>query len=469
MSEKEAAGPGQERYITYVTFSDSCRPGLDPGRYTVDVSHAISGKARPHLNVKEFKADDGIKATKEISIGSERFRLGADSVYSTYPPENHSAYVGNRLPHVVLTKASLPWARSPSEAVNDKTVRIPWLCLLLFDEDDPIPPTLNLRLADLKASTIDPGLDLKKAPKPWPKPIGAYSAEPGETDDDPIQAIDVPLGLLKDILPSPAERRMLAHVRTVERANKAFAPGFSPLALLNADARKEYQLEATQEFSVIIGNRLPRPGKKSVVHLVSLEDIEQSIRTCENLEGPAVRLATLMNWSFSCANNRGGYLDLVHLAYRLDKECLAMPASPQAAPGDPEAAIAKALDRGCVPLDHTMRQGTKTVSWYRGPLSPRKPAGPSALSVPVSDGDALSGYNPSTGMFDVSYSAAWRLGQLLAIREKDFAAGLARWKRRHRASAIDAVERELLEKLNGSSDPGRRLREILDGIMGEKK
>lgn len=87
------------------------------------------------------------------------------------------------------------------------------------------------------------------------------------------------------------------------------------------------------------------------------------------------------------------------------------------------------LKMGCVPLPHAMRQGNKTVSWYRGPLVPgsnqTKDIG---IKLPIRSADELVSYNSEYGMFDVSYAAAWELGRLLALQSKSFSVSLYNWK-----------------------------------------
>ena len=101
----------------------------------------------------------------------------------------------------------------------------------------------------------------------------------------------------------------------------------------------------------------------------------------------------------------------------------------------------KYLAQGYAPVPHFMRQGSKTVSWYRGPLSTIDRSGANAennslLNVVVAD--ELVRYLTDTGMFDISYAAAWELGRLLALQNKQFSTDLHRWKRRNARSVTYA-------------------------------
>jgi hypothetical protein len=62
--------------------------------------------------------------------------------------------------------------------------------------------------------------------------------------------------------------------------------------------------------------------------------------------------------------------------------------------------------------------------------------------LPIRSADDLIRYNKTTGMFDVSYSAAWELGRLLTLQNKRASVDLFNWKRSHAQSIKDA-ERQL--------------------------
>ena len=95
------------------------------------------------------------------------------------------------------------------------------------------------------------------------------------------------------------------------------------------------------------------------------------------------------------------------------------------------------LAMGCVPLPHAMRQGNKTVSWYRGPLVPGNNT-TAEFSLPIRTADELVYYDDAYGMFDVSYAAAWELGRLLALQSKSFSISFYHWKRSHARKLKDA-------------------------------
>jgi hypothetical protein len=75
------------------------------------------------------------------------------------------------------------------------------------------------------------------------------------------------------------------------------------------------------------------------------------------------------------------------------------------------------------------------------------------INIPVNGPDTCTAYNPDTGMFDVSYAAAWQIGRLLALQNGNFATALYNWKRSNTQLAIAAFEEEIIKKT---------LREIVD-------
>ena len=131
-----------------------------------------------------------------------------------------------------------------------------------------------------------------------------------------------------------------------------------------------------------------------------------------------VRLISLHNWRFSCKDAQQTFSQLL---LNLDSGLLRLPKN---ANRDAE----KYLAQGCAPLRHTTRQGTRTVSWYHGPLVPAS----NRAELPreaVRASDQLVRFNRELGFFDVSYAAAWELGRLLALQSKTFSAALFGWKR----------------------------------------
>jgi hypothetical protein len=195
------------------------------------------------------------------------------------------------------------------------------------------------------------------------------------------------------------------------------------------------------ETAVVIGNRLPRPQGVSTAHLVSVEGRydESGFDYPRAGANDLIRLVSLHSWSFACADSQQ---NLIGLLKGLDRSpsTLRLPHKK----GSPEEPY---LAQGALPLWHAMRRGDRVVSWYHGPLAPAAnpliETDPSAPELPARAADELMRYNPTTGMFDVSYAAAWELGRLLALQNKTFSVSLYNWKRAHTQSLRQAEDQLL--------------------------
>ncbi|PTL78945.1 hypothetical protein [Vitiosangium sp. GDMCC 1.1324] len=120
-----------------------------------------------------------------------------------------------------------------------------------------------------------------------------------------------------------------------------------------------------------------------------------------------IRLVSLAHWSFFSVEPEQGFSGLLRNLGRQPNTLqlpVSLPASSPAAP---------CLEQGYVPVTHRMRRGSKSVSFYRGPLVPGE--NPDSVSLPVRCADELVRYDPATRLFDVSYASAWELGRMLTL------------------------------------------------------
>ena len=78
------------------------------------------------------------------------------------------------------------------------------------------------------------------------------------------------------------------------------------------------------------------------------------------------------------------------------------------------------------------------------------PIAQSRVSLPIASPDQALAFDPTTGMFDASYAAAWTLGRMIALQDTAFSTALYNWKRGVWQSAVDGVENDLLDKSFGS-------------------
>jgi hypothetical protein len=436
----------------FVTFIQHQLPGLEDGTYQLTIGQHVNDSDGNPISTET------LSRSYTFAVTGDRFRLSNPSatVASTFPASNATGEFTTVLPHVVFTAPSFPWARYPTKAPpplpatgQDTEGDVPtWLAVLVLDDDD---------VAAYPALTLDPVIgvvgDLF--------PVAAYSAstlgstysyftgakntnglEPGQAVTDPVQLIDIPLQLFADIAPTLADLNLSAHVRQVSVQNKPMALGATPPD------------DPLGTFSIVIGNRLPQQNKQSHAYLVSLESLQDYL-PANGTDGTtangsltmtaSLRLAVLQHWTFSTQGDTAAFVDMVELlngrtidggdAVNTNLRLVVAGANPP---------ISTALDGGYVPLNHGLRSGETTVSWYRGPLSPidRARAGP---DLPVSSPDQALVFDPTTGMFDASLAAAWTIGRLVALQDQSYAASLYSWKKGQAQAVVDAVELQIID------------------------
>ncbi|RCG31568.1 hypothetical protein DQ384_08320 [Sphaerisporangium album] len=402
-----------------LTFVGHRRPVLPGGDYQIKVEQAIS------LDPAVYEA------TRTFTVAGERFALPPAAGRAVFPPDGSLGDHENTLPHIILDRATLPWERVPGGPAD--AVR-PWLVLLVFSGDErptPVPATLGT----LGGGGYIPAPVLERHQKP----------------DDPVTVIDVPRALLADIMPSHADLEFLAHIRASRNA------AGDTTGDTTGGTTGDTAAETTGDTAVILANRLPAPGTTTTVHLVSVENRYSAAGFDLGPQGPdaKVRLISLANWRFACLDASHGFAGLA--AGLADAGAsLRLPDS-----GEPRADAF--LRQGYVPVRHQLRQGGRTVSWYRGPFV-TGPA-PYAPAEPVRTSDALLRYHPGSGMFDTAYAAAWQLGRMIMLQHTSTATALYGWKRRRAQAAKRAVDPDHpLDLAPIDTDPPAPVLDLLTGL-----
>jgi len=170
-----------------------------------------------------------------------------------------------------------------------------------------------------------------------------------------------------------------------------------------------------------------------------------------------IRLISLYQWSFSCAPHTPTFKDRVTRLVSKPMQTAADPAVPPAADpvllpalfkpatlGAPGEAAEIYTAAGYIPLPHAFRGGTRSISWYRGPLVPKLGDDAAAngwLPLPARAADELLLFDQQYGMFDASYATAWELGRIMALADLKFAYELVAWKQTQRRSIAHQLQR----------------------------
>ncbi len=403
-----------------IRFHQWCEPPLPEDDYEVVVEQKVT----------EF-GDEKIPAGKfSFTVAGPRFALNPAEIYCVYPPESSSGDFANSLPHIVFTRRTIPWERN-LRAGSLPAFDAPWMALLLLSEED----FEHNKFPKIEPRTVENLCDEEQQKKDnvsGPK-IGKSNLKEYELKD-PCNTIDLDAKLFQEIAPREADLQFLAHVREV-----------------NTDAKETLSFLADGWFSVVIGNRFPQPrrpdqqgaeGVENRALLVSLEGMADYLPG-SSIPFPKVRLVVLANWAFRCAEG----FEFVPSMERLNTGPLAIPfqahGKPQESPQ--ESYVHDAFRRGYAALNHNTRRGEKTVSWYRGPLTPvtiERLADYKFAPAP----DALVRYDPLKGMMDLTYAAASQLGRLLGLQDRSFAQALCAWRTKVEGQLSALLGRENLRR-----------------------
>lgn len=456
-----------------VSFIQHDLPGLKDGKYRLQVSQTMT-----HEKKEVFTDPLAVRYT--LAVAGDRFAFSnpADTIYSVFPPDNASGRYNAVLPSAVFTKTSLPWSRSPlkdksaaqlQEEANSTDKDVPtWLTVLLLDEEDlnaynSAYPDFTLipriqTIGDLfpdsvhLESTLGDHYSYFKDVAGSDKPVHDF-LDPGQQLTDPIQTLDLPVPLFRHIAPTVEDLNYMAHIRKVSLVNKATMSGISDIG------------EPEGSFSIVFGNRLPGSNRKIWAYLVSLESMEELLPSSSFVPDPAkmVRVAVLKVWNFYSTGDNAAFVDRLKrlngaiVTEGIVNKDLSLPTTLRIPPpGGSMKLVAGALRMGYVPLNHLLRsgrktpegkyQGEKTVSWYRSPLCPY-PVASGRIRPPLVSADQAALYDPTTGMFDLSYACAWNLGRMTALQDASFSTRLYNWKKQLSYKIQYKLEREHLADL----------------------
>jgi hypothetical protein len=328
-----------------IEFIQFHRPRLEDGDYEITVTQEIETTESASQTIPKST----FTRTQKFSVLGDRFSLNPQDIHAVFPPAGSQGEHSNVLPHIILNRSTLPWERlaDTSKKNLSPNENLPWLALLLFDEDEkPTPKIFTLwDLTNISNNT-------NNCPAKFPQ----FDLETGQHDDDKVTVIDVKKEQLEAIMPTAQDLAYLAHVRQGTDASDKLVG---------------------DELAVIICNRLPKKDGSSTVHLVSLEGRYKNegfdYQNAGNEE--FIRLVSLTTWSFACVDEKQSFKGL--LTHLNDKQAFSTLRLPQANNENHQlhdsshsAEAENYLKMGYVPLPHYLRKGAKTISWYHSPLAP---------------------------------------------------------------------------------------------------
>ncbi|MGW4797780.1 hypothetical protein ACWEPC_35705 [Nonomuraea sp. NPDC004297] len=397
-----------------IELHDHYLPALPAGDYRVEVTHALRTGQYDNASV----VGGTFTAVQNFTVRGPQVAIDAGAVLAVQPPDASSGRFAEVLPHVVLGDPMLPWER----AMPGAPPGTPWLALLVLTDDQLVGGTAS------PTRTISGTVgDFLAADETVLKPELKVESDVGDTD--PCTYIQVDADDFHAVAPRLDELRFLAHCRGANTGDR-------PILGLQEDGL----------FAVVVANRFPAdapPGStavtKNIVHLVSLEGHEKLLVDGPDFQGRAsVALLSLASWSFwAYPDLAADFADLAEgltrrpdgaRADRADMWLrLPSPYRDDAGTPAPQRQVARRLGDGYVPLPYLTRSGESTFGWYRGPLTPVVPVA-TARAAQATTADALIGYDPVWGGFDVSLATAFETGRSIALADAAFAQHLLAFK-----------------------------------------
>ena len=429
-----------EKKVIFIQYDE---PPLKSGKYTVTLEQQVNlNTGAPYITTREF------------AVTGQRFTLSPQDFNSVFPPNLSNGEFSGVFPLAVFNRRTLPWERT---SVKDDQ-NAPWLALLLFNQDQ-VPEIKKLTVKDLVpvgtvikvegSSTTGVGA----MPATMFSYPGLNELQYGESPDDEVNVIDVPVTIFNQVAPSSTDLSYLAHIRDTETIDKT-----------------DQKIIDEEIYSVVTGSRIPKDNAISYVFLVSFENLGDYLPGDDGTNHLPVgisfiRLITYSSWHFTVNNgnetfeqlleglnkNILGEIGLTTLQYPFNgtpppasavETALKNQAEDKLTAEDAKVLVGNALNMGYLPLNQILRHSGNTVSWYRCPLVPMHV--PENVTPPFSTPDAVNQYNPETGMFDVSYGSAWQIGQLMALQNKAFSTALYNWKKGETTLEAIAAEQKII-------------------------
>ncbi|MFD1326247.1 hypothetical protein, partial [Micromonospora sonneratiae] len=339
-----------------VRLYDRVEPALRAGLYRVSSTLDVRPTTGGQLQSPPTHAT-------HVQVDAPRFALDASEVAAQHPPADAVGTFGDRLPHAVLGRRTLPWERRLADGT-------PWLALLVVRADEG--KLVNGTLQGLVGSTV----------------VAALAANQPVDPNQQVRGLQVKdIATFRALLPSRADVALLTHVRQVNLADTALAGN-----------------DDDGWFSVVTANRLPLAGTGPTTWLACLVSLEARDDAWSTTTGTPPTLVVLASWSFVTGSTGGTF---ERLAADLDVAAFGEPATGSDPVLRPD---------GAVPLTGTARDGSPTTVGYRSPL--------------LGSGGAAAD--------DVTDTAAYELGRLLAAADGRFIREVVGWHRSAEAAARSA-------------------------------
>lgn len=372
-------------------------PPLEVGAYEIKVEQVT--------NLKVALAVE----TVNVSVATERFNIPSDQIYSVYPPENAVGDYSECLPNIVLKRRTLPWEMK----LNKEREEMPWMMLMVLDETDSYEVVNSTCEAAVTPApnTFVPNLELEHYEKP----------------ESPCSFVTLPKELFSALVPYAEDLCFLAHGKGV-----------------SLDYKVTDETVKDDWFATVVTNRfclMPTDETHAITHtamLVSLEGFETCLKDSRQREEAlgeydSVRMIVLTSWHFSMAKP---LFDFGSVFTNLNAGIMETPYEGQ------NETLKLLCKQGYFPMNHHMRDGSQTVSWYQSPLIPY--IEPQVELGCFQFADQLLCYDPERSLFDVRYASAWQIGKSLGLSDQGFAQKLFDWRMSNQNTIKTAMYHNLM-------------------------
>jgi len=372
----------------------------DPQKFVLDRLEPVLKASETPIEIKVVQTLEKLEKKGELKtvspeavkviVDGPRLQLTPGDIAGVYPSPGSEESPDEFLPHIALTRRTLPWERVGPDA-KDST---PWLALLLFKASElDTGQRVDSQKTTLESTTVQ-GVSQKDATT-FNYLLQTLKLAP----DTPLQVLYVRNDVLANVLPQMDELQYLCHVK------------------------REQDTVVNTDRAIVMCNRLPDAGPTGStpeIHTAVLVSLERrgalfQPATLSN-QNAFTALVVLHHWTFK--PNQGGDFEQVVQAikYRPNGGVLRFGNLPRAARIG-QAALAGGFV-GIVDihgffleaLPHT--QPGKVV--MRGPLRPM-PTAPRSPGFAIRS--APEEFEDGSGELDYSHAASFEIGRLLAMAD----------------------------------------------------
>lgn len=348
-------------------LADHYRPILSEGSYKVTGTQKLT-----------MPVNETFTVTTDFHVSANITHLAAADIFSVYPaPEQQGDFTGT-LPFMVLNNPEYPWLKCWTNDING--LPVPWLALVVVTAAEKHDE------AEVKYSTLvqytEDGVFF-----PFTRPV-IESCK----DDDMIRVFTITKDTYHAIMPEKADLAWLTHAKFV-----------------NLAASEDELAEQDGWFSTIIANRFLPSGKeeakKCSVHLIAVDGY---LDTAIPADCDRVRMISLYHWDvYSEQVEDRSFVSLIDGLNQNKGEINEKALKP-----------------------HYLRSGEKSYSFYHSPLLPfhsQRYDNINGEEKYTADGRLI--FDGETGLFDISYAAAFNLGKLMTLSRRSEAEKISTWRK----------------------------------------